>query len=381
MLVAAICDSHFDETSRFEECIEIHDWIADDLERRGVDLILHGGDVYERRSTPAERRAVFAWVRACADVAPVVIVRGNHDVIGDLTLLEYIEGRHPVRVVEAARVIWAAGVAVACLAWPRKAYLALSGPDTDAATEVGNVLRHMGGKLAEHDGPSILLTHAMVNGARTSTGQPLVGCDLEITFADLQLAGADVTILGHVHKGQELGGSDSTFYVGSPRRTAFGELEAKRYALIDFATPESHMVPPSIEYIETPARRMVHLEARWSVDDGDGLWSIDHPGGGVEGAEVRLRYSSPADGRAGAAAHAKIERARLIGEHGAHSVKIEEVVIPHTRARAPQIVDAQTLDAKLETLWVSRDDVPDAERMDRLFQHVHTIEEELRNAD
>ena len=100
-VVAVVADSHFDEASRFEECQRLHAWIADDMAARGVDVVLHGGDLYERRSTPAERRAASDWLRVVADRCPVVIVRGNHDALGDLPLLAKLRTKHPIRVEDA----------------------------------------------------------------------------------------------------------------------------------------------------------------------------------------------------------------------------------------------------------------------------------------
>ena len=62
-VVAVVADSHFDEASRFEECQRLHAWIADDMAARGVDVVLHGGDLYERRSTPAERRSAAEMLK------------------------------------------------------------------------------------------------------------------------------------------------------------------------------------------------------------------------------------------------------------------------------------------------------------------------------
>ena len=216
MQVAILADSHFDEHSRFAECVRVHDWIADDIAARGVDLILHAGDVYERKSAPREREAVAAWVQRVTQTAPLVIVRGNHDILGDLPLLARLETRHPVYVEEGAAVRYvetARGVAaVACVAWPRKASLHAmlgqvghEGSELAAGDAMRAVLRGLGAEMAEHDGPRLLLSHAMVRGSKTSHGQPLVGCDMELGLDDLALAGADFYALGHIHMPQEIG--------------------------------------------------------------------------------------------------------------------------------------------------------------------------------
>src|SRR5690606_10537195 len=159
-------DSHFDEHSRFEECVRIHDWIARDAAERGGTVWAHAGDVYERKSNPTERRAAADWVQHMADViGPGVIVRGNHDAIGDLPLVGRLDtdGRS-VRVVEDARVLHFVGISFGGLAWPARANLHPMGASRDdvEASGVGalrNVLRGLGAELAasREDEPRVLL--------------------------------------------------------------------------------------------------------------------------------------------------------------------------------------------------------------------------------
>ena len=228
MKIAIIADSHFDAGSRFDECQRIHRWIARDIAERRIDLVLHSGDVFERASTPREREAVAEWVEDITEAAPLIVVRGNHDALADLLYLERLATKHRVIVEEGARCYLVAGAMIACLAWPRKAQLLAATGDTgresseqSAREALQHVLRGFGQTLAAHDGPRILLSHAMVRGSRTSTGQPLTGCDMEIGLEDLALVGADLYALGHIHLPQDWTINDApVIYPGSPRRTA-----------------------------------------------------------------------------------------------------------------------------------------------------------------
>lgn len=392
--VAVIADSHFDEASRFEECVRIHDWIADDLGSRGVDMVLHSGDIYERRSTPRERFAVARWVQRIAAIAPVVIARGNHDAIGDLPLLERLKTRHPIFVYEGVGVVRAGGCAVGVLAWPQRSNLhTIAGAygheviEQHAADALRNVLRGLGQELAEQpeDHPRILLSHAMVRASRVSTGQPLVGCDFELGLEDLALAGADLYALGHIHLGQDwtIAGAPCV-YPGSPRRTAFGELEAKGYVLVNFDEVDGHRREcedwPRWERIETPATPMVLLEGEWKRSSGLSLTGMEHWSTleTLRGAEVRLRYEVATDDREAARGDAESEADRF-RKLGAVNVKVEEVVRPEQRARAPEIATAQSLEAKLDALWRARSFEP-GERRAELVGKAHGIEEEVRHA-
>lgn len=385
MRIAVIADSHFDQHSRFEECVRVHDWIAQDIAERGVDLVLHSGDVYERKSTPLEREAVARWGQAITLTAPLVVVRGNHDALDDLPLLERLETANPIRVVESAEVVRVAGVQVACLAWPRKAaVLAASAADGKelgeqvAADALRNVLRGLGAQMdeADHEAgefqPRLLLAHAMVRGSVTSVGQPLVGCDLELGLEDLSLVGADAYLLGHIHMPQawDISGAP-VIYPGSPRRTAFGELESKGYVIVEF-DGAGHYV--DVQRIETPCTPMKHFDCAWR----DGL-VLDLAYQDVAGAEVRLRYSVPTDQRESARSAAESLRVALLSA-GALSVKLEEQVTTVGRARQPEIAAALTLDDKLSALWGAQKNAPAKDRWPRLLAKVHELEEETHAA-
>lgn len=385
MKVAIVGDSHWDETKRFDECARLHAWIAADAKARGVDLVLHGGDVFERKSTPREREAAFAWFQEMAEIAPVVVIRGNHDALADLPLLERLDSYHPITVVETAGVVEVAGALVACVAWPRKAsLLAATGADSHesgeelAATALRNVLLGLGDELAGHDGPTMLLMHAMVRDSMTSTGQPIVGAELEVTLADLGLARAGAYFLAHIHMFQEwrINGAWCGF-PGSPRRTNFGELEPKGYLV---ATYEGS-VCTSVEFVEVPATPMVHVDDEWAADPdrgGEPGWLAGAHGlpASCAGVELRFRYRVPSDQREAARTAAESRRADWLAE-GAISVQIEEVVQLEQRARCTAIAASAPLADKMAAYWAAKSFEP-GDRRAALLSKLHQIEEAVR---
>lgn len=377
--VAIIADSHFDEHSRFEECISLHEWIAEDLRKRKVDLVIHTGDVFERKSTPTERLAVATWLKAVSSVAPVIIVRGNHDALGDLALFRSLRSQHPILVEEAAGVHVVAGIAVAAVAWPRKAHLLAGLTDAGheeseqaAATAMRNLLKGLGDRLTEHNGPRILAMHAMVRGSVTSVGQPLVGCDLELGLEDLAGTNAQFVALGHIHKGQDwMFGDLPIVYPGSPRRTAFGEVEEKAYVLVDVDDAGAALWEP----IAIPATPMFLVEDEWGPEGWLVGWHGMPPDERVAGAELRCRYTVAIDQRDAARRGAQELRERLLALGAAH-VKVEEVVTATVRARAPEIAAAKTLDEKLAALWRARKLDLEQPRVERLLTKTHQLEGE-----
>jgi exonuclease SbcD len=269
-----------------------------------------------------------------------------------------IRSKHPIIVEEAADVYVVAGVAVACLAWPRKAELLARLGDAGreagelaAAEALRSVLLGFRQQLEQHDGPRILLTHAMVRGSRTTAGQPLVGCDLELGVDDLALAGADLVALGHIHAHQSWD-EEGIVYPGSPRRTEFGDTDAKGYMVVEFSDGDPFR-DYDWHFIETPATPMLLLQASWDTESGALIGT--HRLTDLAGAEIRFRYTVPAEHRDAARARAEEYRATALAR-GAIVVKLEEQVSTSLRARAPEVAEAKTLTQKLRAYWAAKGD-------------------------
>lgn len=384
--IMASGDHHFEEDSRFAECIRVHGWMVDQARERKVDLFLSGGDVFERASTPAEREAVADWLTAMASVCPVVIAKGNHDRPLDAALMRRLRTKHPILVEEQAAVHVVAGVAVAAVAWPDRSRLLAEAGNQRAADDAMRValqavLRGLGDQLAAHQGPRILLGHFMCDGAETSTGQPLLGQPIRVGLDDLALARAHLILMSHIHMYQRWDCSGApALYMGSPYRTTFGQLETKSVTVAEF-DGERLM---NLEQLETPATRMLQIEEEWGTPPGSSAgdcWMRGLDGFSqdtIRGAEVRLRLFMPSDKREAARASAEqVERYLL--ECGAVSVKREDQVIADKRSRAPEVALATTAAGKLEAFWKSKGFEP-GERRPSLLGKAQQLEDKFRNA-
>jgi DNA repair exonuclease SbcCD ATPase subunit/DNA repair exonuclease SbcCD nuclease subunit len=378
--IMQIGDSHFRRASRWEECLRVHDEFAAEVERRRPALVIHTGDIYHAAPIAEEQNAVERWLTRIAAVCPVLIVRGNHDPLGSLAIMRRLETVHPVLVEERCGVHVVAGIAVAAVAWPRKAELVASAPGASpeeigqlAAQALRNVLSGLGDELAKHDGPRILATHAMVTGAKTSSDQPLVGAEMSIGVEDLALARADYVAIGHVHAFQTFQHGDvPLIYSGSPRRTEYGALEDKGFvaAAFEYIDPLSRW-GVAWERVKLAATQMFDVHASFEeIGEGDGGhgwtdasgWPTDEE---VRGAEIRLRYVVDADKRALAKLAADEIEARWRAA-GAIDVKVEEEVTPVTRARAPEVAAAETTEDQLVAFWKARGIEIEAPRQARL---------------
>lgn len=404
--LAFITDIHIDEHSRLEECKKILRFAASDMEREKVDVVLEGGDLFERKSTITERDVAADWTQAVTKHAPLVRIKGNHEVAGDISITGRLDGEHECIVEETCGVHVVGGFVIGCLSWPNKSNILALAKDRawsheesetvarDAIRAVLIGLGHEMDAVREARGipnaPKILLMHAMVRGSKVSTGQPLVGADMEVGLEDIRLARADFYALGHVHFPQEwvpiadvevLMATDTAPIVmgGSPRRTSYGELEEKSYVIADFDEATGRCV--SWRRVKTPCAPMYLLESEYVWENWNDLEGFEpyiaferaDEIGDVRGAEIRLRYQVSADHREGARAAAERRKTVLLSE-GAVDVKIEERVIAQGEARAPEVATATTLADKLRALWAARGTTPEEERLESLLAKAGELE-------
>lgn len=381
-------DSHFDSgpNGRLDETVRIHDWMLKDWRERGVGLVLHGGDVFEGMGTTTspERLAVAEFLQEAASFADVLVLRGNHDPLGDLPLFEKLASTHGAIVVaEEVKLVRfeEADVEVVCVPWPRKGLAMLemiekpAGEVLDVRAALQAMMRFYATQPRKCS-RRVVLAHAMICGAETSTGQPLTGTDCEVSIDDLALCEPDEIFLSHVHKPQDwsfvtIGGiRGRAHYVGSPTRRDFGELEEKRYLLV-----EERQTALCVEPVPTPATKLLLLEASW-----DGAQLVYTTTGPLEGpALARLRVTIPDDQR---------EAARLaIANYVAQcklwqiDVVVEEVPVVKQRTRAPEIACAVSLEDKCAIAWRAKGVSVAEDRKPRVMALARDIDDDVRRND
>lgn len=409
--IAHLSDSHFDERGRLQDIIDVHRAFLGQAKEADVDLIVHAGDWFERRSTPAERLAVADFLEEAMHVAPVFGVKGNHDAELDLSLFPRLDlGGDGVVILDRPTAVpgtaktyrlgdhryfgrltgeRVAGVKLGLLAlpWFDKAHLVAdltatvdserSRALTIAAAQ--DLLRGIGAeaaRLRKEGTIPILVGHVLVAGSEVSTGQTLIGTTVELAPGDLYDVNAAYVALGHVHKTQGWF-HGQVAYSGSPHRCNFGESEAKGWRLVTL-TDEGQFV--SNEFVELPARRIVLLESDWASEEGarklrevgiePTCFALSHCDE-VKKALVRFRYRiRPED------LHLVQDEVleRIFLADGAAEVKLEAIVAHEARARAPEIVETRTTAEKVDAYFRAKSIDVDEEQRGRLEHKLAELE-------
>src|SRR5450631_2899170 len=331
----------------------------------GVDAAVISGDATDH-ALELHAPAVEALARRLHELAehcPVLLLQGtwSHEPPGTLELFRIIGTRHPMHVASRiAQVVltadgrWVsssdwrfdeipnnARALFSCLPSVNKAEVAAVVGATRAAEAVGEAITALlagwgvVNRRARAAGiPTVGVAHGTVSGCVTEHGVPMAGLDHEFTTTALFSAEASAFLLGHIHKHQLWrDGNRLVAYPGSIGRLHYGEEGDKGFILwsVDAAGA-------ALEFVPTPARRMVHLDFGGPPD----LAAIEAVAASAQGAFVRVRWNVPEEERE------SVDRAAIVAAlAGAAEVKLEARVIPVLRSRAEGIGQAQSLEQKL----------------------------------
>ncbi|MGQ0646774.1 MAG: metallophosphoesterase family protein [Gemmatimonadaceae bacterium] len=250
-----------------------------------VDIVVHGGDVFNRSRPPASvaYQAFEPLARVADTGVPVYVVPGNHE-RGRIPHLRFAQ--HPgIHLFDRPRTFVAdvRGVRVALAGFPSERH--------DVRTKFIDLVEETGWR-AEDATMRLLCLHQCVEGATVGPG------DFTFTTAADVIRGRDVpsglaaVLSGHIHRHQvltkDLRGlplATPVLYPGSIERTSIAEAdEEKGFMIVELAVDQSD-VSVGWRFHTLPARPLVRRELCLdAVPDED-----------VESTIRRLVAEAPAD--------------------------------------------------------------------------------------
>lgn len=332
------------------------------------------GDLNHGRMTIEDRNALVERLRRMAAVAPVLLVYGNHDMVGDLDVFGRLRATWPIVVVSHPEIVpltLATGheASIFCLPYPTKAGLTSAGVAKDdvvatAAEALDFIFMQAAGDLQRAASTGVLtlmVGHVNVGGSQTSSGQPNVGHEIEISRAHIDRLGPIYKGLNHIHLGQTIAGA---WYPGSVCRLNWGEIEPKRYlriacqrweevdlrcaALPDAPAPGPGTWTHSVEACPLTVAPMYHVDGSltregftWAVTAGPGGEAQTAPPS-WRGCEVRCRYTFPQSDK-NILLHAQVHAEFA----DALRLEVEPIAVADRALRSPAVAAARTLADKV----------------------------------
>jgi exonuclease SbcD len=272
-------DWHVGKTLRGKNRNDEHRDVLAELTRladeRRVDLVLVAGDVFDSAAPTADaENIVYRALLDLSEVAPVVIVSGNHDnerrlqAVEPLLRLGRITTRAAFEEPEKGGVLkleTSSGerAQVALLPWLSQRYIVGASElmKKDAFEHAGDYAERLTAIIKwlcegfSPDTVNLIAGHMMVDGGVLGGGERLAHTIFEYCiYATAFPANAHYVALGHLHRAQQLGSQPPVWYCGSPLQLDFGETEDQKCALVVEATAST---PARVEQV--PLRSGRHL--------------------------------------------------------------------------------------------------------------------------
>ncbi|WP_067665932.1 metallophosphoesterase family protein [Nocardia miyunensis] len=220
------------------------------------DLIVHSGDLFDhaRPSYPDQERALLV-LQELETVAPVVVLRGNHDSAYLFRLFATAAGPHSrIHYIDSPRDPKNGGVlrfpgpddtvlrlAVLPFVHANRHLDMLADPDRwqSAYTErIGAMERELADELFRDFDPhreiAMFAAHLHLNGSNLARSERKAHIADYYATDTAHIPEVSYAAFGHIHKPQPLPGKVTGCYAGSPIQLDFGELgETKSVVLVD----------------------------------------------------------------------------------------------------------------------------------------------------
>ncbi|NOY55357.1 MAG: exonuclease subunit SbcD [Actinobacteria bacterium] len=264
--------------SRADEHRAVLAEIADVARREAVDLVLVAGDTFDVVAPSAEsERIVYQALLDLSDVAPVVLIAGNHDhprrwravaplfEMGRVTVGATLQRPDEGGVV---RILTDAGETARIALVPFVGKRGIVGADDLMALDpfehggkyAGRVEAILG-RLTEgmtSDEVNLVVAHLMIAEGRLGGGERIAFTVEDYAIPATAFGGAlSYVALGHLHRMQSVPAPSPVWYAGSPMQLDFGERDDEKGLLIVDAEPG---LPATVRPVPvTAGRRLIQL--------------------------------------------------------------------------------------------------------------------------
>lgn len=371
MKLAVFGDLHYEEdTPRAEHALDVLDAAIQDAKEQGATHFYFLGDIFEGVPSPTEYFAILGRVLA-PDMKLVGIVRGNHEDYNAYAFFDILGLRGGSHLVMADREFVTdqyTEADILLIPYPTRHRAPFDDLQTDgtiagsmraAATRIEQVVRDRAIAALEYHRPLIVLGHFTIEGMTTRDTEFERHQANEVVVPVSAFSPAALTVVGHVHRAQEL--SPTVIGAGDMYRTSFAELEDdKSYVLVSVMNGEV-----TWERRPTQARSMMEVTIALDLVTESKMQALARE---AAGREIKIRVTMDAD----QAPRYDPEAFRVLEASAAYMV-LEREVKPTQRVRAPQITVTMDTPDQLAAWLTATETTISPERMERLLQKVESI--------
>ena len=288
MKILHLADIHARDKNllEIEKCL---DFVIETARDERPDVIINAGDTFDSRNVRVDSPAakmIFRVFSELAEVAPVATITGTASHDGNaVEVLRYIKARHSrvwvsiqpeqIYLCEEAngKTLLSADPAnpnikmsISMCPAPTKQFFNtdsdIKGTDNEIAQAMSKIFAGFATQASQHAPHHILVGHWNVTGALISETQTLTGRDIEISAEQMDLANASLACLGHIHKHQQLTGTN-IYFSGSTQSNTWGEMTSPGFYLHEMTEDLLKST-----FITTPSIRRVKFSADYTTGRG-----------------------------------------------------------------------------------------------------------------
>jgi DNA repair exonuclease SbcCD nuclease subunit len=239
--------------SRLLDTLGVLDEIKDYALAHGIKTILFGGDLFHRRQVYHTDvfNMVFQKIKEMSDEGlGFLMIPGNHDYADRVGLV------HALQPFEALADVWVSPLVLPRMITDECTVLCVPyTPDLDTARAN---LKFVGRLADDTDGPTILLAHLGMQGARVGSDYILVS-DGDVTVKDVPHESFTACFFGHYHQHQQLFGNG--WYIGATHEQNWGDSGGLRGFL------HARVFPNKVDFkhIVTDAPRFITVDGEGDI--------------------------------------------------------------------------------------------------------------------
>lgn len=258
MKIAHVADSHF-QKKRLDECVRCFDYIINYLKEEKPDYIFHAGDLFEKNvfiNSP-EYYAAVAAMTALANIAPVFMVRGNHDPVRALEIFEKIRALFPINYCDKIDIVGTDNFELLTIPYQIPSTVGSGDSIGEIHITGADSIRSNIQNFAKSniDLPLFILAHISILDSRFANSERIQEGEIMLSVDDLNISELSGVFLGHIHNSQQDIFKDTRIrYAGAHYRTRFDEVTEPGFYMWEFKNGK-----PDIEFVNIPARSMIQI--------------------------------------------------------------------------------------------------------------------------
>jgi len=338
-------DSHFQQ-NRLDECVSNADFIVEYALEHNPDVIVHAGDLFHKNTqiNSKEYLAAIDFISNLSYIAPVIIIRGNHDPEDSLKVFNKMHGVYSfgdldtVTYNEMRDVEYPAVVEFGLI--PYQKTTSMEGDTVgDAHLNSSKDLKKFISNFAKKKSDlKIIVAHISVAGAELANSERILGNEVMLSPDDFTIEGINAAMLGHIHRNdQDILKGKPVAYSGAHYRTRFDEEMQPGFCFWTFDGEKFETV--NREFIKTPARDMVKFEL--SIEETrEYMSSGKFPFELLPNADMKVIFSVP-EGMASKLDKEKFKKDMDLKLSNS-TIKVSTIVEPKSSVRSEKIAKMQT---------------------------------------